>query len=41
MKYFKEYVYVTKPEPWALKTRFEAYIQCITYSRVSNKGLHY
>ena len=26
MKYFKEYMYITKPAPWAVKTRFEAFI---------------
>jgi len=41
MKYFKEYTDITKPGPWAMKTRFEAYIQCITYSRASNKGPYY
>ena len=34
-------MYVTKLEPRALETCFEAYTQCITYSRVSNKGPHY
>jgi hypothetical protein len=37
----KIHIYVTKQKPWALKTRFKAYTQCITYSGVGNKGLHY